>query len=81
MGRHSILPEDRDAVTPRLYLKSIPINSDGYDPNGTYFGNNRQTLYWCADIDLSIDFTLWARSRTHAKEVARYLLPNARFRR
>ena len=80
-GRPCILPDDRNAPTEKLYLRQVPVDSGGYDPKGAYFGHNRQTLYWCADSKLSVDFMLWAKSRAQAKETVRHLLPNARFRR
>ena len=82
LGRPTILPDDRDGFTEKLYLRHIPLDSGGYDPNGTYFGHSpRQKLYWCASADLSVDFMVWGRNRDHAKTAIGHLLPGARFLR
>lgn len=79
LGRPTVKDTPRD-FTGRLYLKRIPLNSGGYDPNGTYFGIGAP-LYWCAEPDGTIDFVFRARDRAEAIEIARQSYPNARIRR
>ena len=62
----------------KLYLRSVRLDSGGYDTNGTYFGHG-SPLFWLASDDGSIDRVFRAADRDLAKEYARDLYPNARF--
>lgn len=62
----------------KLYLRRVPLDSGGYDPNGTYFGAGTP-LYWAASEDCSVDFVLRAASRGDAKKAVLTRYPKARF--
>lgn len=62
----------------KMYLRLVPIDSGGYDPNGTYFGVG-EPIYWYASVDGSIDCTLRARNREKAKAEILESYPKARF--
>jgi hypothetical protein len=64
----------------RLTLRRVPLDSGGYDSNGTYFGHG-EPLYWCASDDGSIDFCVRATSREGAKQAVRKEIPGAKFYR
>ena len=80
MGRHSYHPEYEfpNPISVKLTLRKIPIDSGGYDPNGTYFGWGAP-LYWYANEEHGIDDMLRALSREDAKQQIRERYPNARF--
>lgn len=78
MGRSSrtqgdVLPDD-----PPLYLQHCPIDSQGYDRGGAYWGLG-QRLYWCGNKDGDIDYFFRARNRKDAKAKVREDYPDARF--
>lgn len=64
----------------RIYVKRIRLNSGGYDKNGTYFGQGPPRLYWVANGDGSLDYTLRARDRTAAVEAVKERFPKAKVR-
>lgn len=74
LGRRTI--EGDRATDARIYLRKIPIDEGGYDPNGTYFGAG-QPLYWACTEDNAVDFVFRAASRQAALEHVRALYPNA----
>lgn len=64
----------------KLYLRVVPLDSGGYDRNGTYFGDSPGTrIYWYADADGEVDAVVRASSRVEAKRLVRTSYPNARF--
>ena len=77
LGRGSHHATDKDAPV-KLYLRRVPLDSGGYDKNGTYFGI-KKPLYWCADKDGDIDFVFHAYSREGAKDIVCETYKNARF--
>ncbi len=79
MGRPSRHASDMGA-SHKLTLRHVPLDSGGYDKNGTYFGTG-PNLYWCADESGEIDFVFRAHNREYAKERVRKDYPNARFYR
>jgi len=77
MGRSTIVGKYDGS---KLTLRKVPIDSGGYDPNGTYFGLGGR-MYWCASGDGEIDFMLRATSREDAKSTVRKYYPKAEFLR
>lgn len=66
-----------------LSLRKIPLDADGYDPAGTYFGRGAP-LYNVSGEDASgneVDFTIRAYDREHAREKALARYPNAKIRK
>jgi hypothetical protein len=63
-------------------LQSWPINSQGYDPDGCYWGIGPR-LYHCIppEIEGYEDWFLRARNREDAKVIVRAKWPNATFYR
>jgi hypothetical protein len=81
MGRHSYqLDDDLRSQPVKLVLQRVPLDSGGYDRNGTYFGHGGW-LYWYANEDCTIDDVLRARNREDAKLMIRQVYPRARFYR
>jgi len=65
----------------KLRLRRVYLNSGGYDPLGTYFGQGAP-LYWYASDDGRIDAMLRASDgRGGAKMQIRAFYPKARFYR
>lgn len=58
LGRSSVKDEPRD-YSGELVLRRIGIDSQGYDPNGTYFGTGAP-LFWCANAEGTIDYVFRA---------------------
>lgn len=78
LGRRTIdEPVEATFETP-LVLRRVPLDSGGYDANGTYFGYP-DNLYWVASSDGKIDRTLRANSRDEAKRKVRTWYPKAKF--
>lgn len=77
MGRCDYHADDCEAPV-KLYVRRIPLDSGGYDRNGTYFGTGNP-LYWIATADCSVDFVMRASNREQAKTLTLYTYPNARF--
>jgi hypothetical protein len=65
---------------PLVTLRLVPLDSGGYDREGTYFGIG-DPLYWAATDDGSYDRTFRASDREAAKGVVRETIPHARFYR
>jgi hypothetical protein len=63
-----------------LILRRVPLDSAGYDQNGTYFGRGAP-LYWFADDHGTIDEMIRALDREDAKNKILRQYPNARFYR
>jgi len=82
MGRRDET-EEAGKVT-RLHLQRVPINSQGYDPGGAYWGTG-QPLYVAFDTEADTEymqeifFRAWTRNE--AKEEAKRIFPNAKFYR
>jgi hypothetical protein len=74
MGRPTY--EGDPDTTERLYVRHVPL-SEGYDPNGTYFGCG-EPLYWIATKDCEVDRMIRAKGREDALQQARELYPNAK---
>lgn len=68
----------REAVTPKITLRQIRLDSGGYDSTGAYWGHH-QRLYWAASDDGEYDTTMRAVDRADAKAQVREVYPNARF--
>jgi len=77
LGRPAVVGEYDGS---KLTLRRVPIDSGGYDRNGTYFGIGER-MYWCASNDGEIDYVFRAASREDAKRIVREYYPNARFLR
>lgn len=76
LGRHDVhdASPEFDGV---LTLKRILI-VDGYDPNGTYYGDE-SPLYWYADDEGDIDAVTRAKDREDAKKIILKRYPKAKF--
>lgn len=61
LGRRTIDDAEASTFDEPLLLKRVPIDRDGYDPNGTYFGTG-ENLYWLASEDGKIDRVFRAKS-------------------
>jgi hypothetical protein len=75
LGRPTLMG-DYDGLP--LTLRLVVIDSDGYDPLGTYFGRG-QPLWWCASQNGAIDFVLRASDLEAAKAEVRSRVKGARF--
>lgn len=80
MGRHTYNEPGPGTFDKPLTLRKIPLDSGGYDPNGTYFGWG-EPIYWLASDDGKIDRVFRARTRAEAKAKALALYPTARLYR
>lgn len=82
LGRRDFEPKDfdRKSFNGKMVLRRIRINSDGYDVNGTYWGNGNP-LYWAASTDGEIEMTFRALSRDMARQQVLDRYPNAKFYR
>jgi len=82
LGRPTIEREEPSTYAGKLTVRKIGLTSGGYDKNGTYFGHSAvgQSLYWCANHEGTIDFTLRAFSRNHAIAIVRRRYPKAQYR-
>ena len=79
LGRPTVID---GSPSGRLYLRKVPLDAGGYDPNGTYFGaciHGVPPLYWYADAGGNIDAVLRANDRDDAKRQIRERIPGARF--
>lgn len=63
-----------------ITLICVPLDSGGYDKNGTYWGIGNP-LYWAASQDGNIDMTFRAIDRNDAKKHVRSKYPEAIFYR
>ena len=87
MGRGACHADDKKKPV-KLTLRKVALHQ-GYDSNGTYFGQpmwdhirNRWDcglLYWYADESGEIDNCIRAQNRADAKRVVRETYPQARF--
>ena len=77
MGRGSKHASDTSAEI-KFYLRYRPLNSGGYDANGTYFGHGGR-VYWYADAEGKVDATLRANNRAEAIAEIRTEYPRAKF--
>lgn len=78
MGRPSLVGSPDFAG--KLTLQRKPLDSGGYDQNGTYFGIGKP-IYWYASDDGTIDRVLRAADRIEAKEQILKMYPKATFYR
>lgn len=62
----------------KYWLKRIPLNSQGYDPAGRYFGIG-QPLYLYMDTEFGLGDHIRAWDREHAKELIKKKDPKAEF--
>jgi hypothetical protein len=65
---------------PKVTLRRVRIDSQGYDPEGAYFGINNP-IYWAATDDGAFDWVMNAATREEAKAQVRKVIPYARFSR
>jgi hypothetical protein len=65
LGRENIDSPDVNTFDRPFVLKRVPIDSSGYDPNGTYFGT-ADALYWLASEDGNVDLVFLAKCDTDA---------------
>ena len=88
MGRDEYGPSD-NSKPYKLHLMLVPIDGQGYDPGGAYWGIG-EPLYvaWKEDTAETIEeessdicFFMRAGSREKAKEIVRKTYRNARFYR
>ena len=68
------------AVSPKITLRRVRLDSGGYDPQGAYYGIGKP-LYWAADDSGEFDSTFRAADRAAAKAKVRQAYPHARFYR
>ena len=78
MGRHTG-PEFLDCDAGRIYLRSVPLDSGGYDQGGAYWGIG-DTLWETLDQDGN-GFIFRAPCRDAAKRHILETYPEARFYR
>ncbi len=76
LGRSEINTPDEETYTTPLILKHVPIDKQGYDPNGTYFGTGER-LYWLASDDGCIDRVFRAKDDAEALALAKAEHPGA----
>jgi hypothetical protein len=84
MGRPNVGPIDPDNPT-KWYLSRIPLNHQGYDSGGAYWGTGRP-LFWAlqsnpADGEAAEELFFRAVDRAAAKEHILSLNPNSKFLR
>jgi len=79
LGRPTIRDEPPE-YTGHLYLWHVRLDAGGYDKNGTYFGAG-QRLYWCSNMELTVDYMLRADDRASARELVLKDYPKAKVRR
>jgi hypothetical protein len=82
MGRPNAHPGDitaYDGLRPRIHLRRIPINGDGYDAGRAYWGLGQPLWAWCPP-EGGWSF-LRAATREAAKAAVREEAPDARFYR
>lgn len=70
--------EARLKASPKVTLRRVRLDPDGYDSEGAYWGIS-QPLYWAATDDGELDTTLRADDRDDAKAQVREIIPGARF--
>ena len=82
MGRPTFKAHDAE-FTGQIHIRRIRINSGGYDPIGTYFGDpgNGDALYWVATVDGKIDYVQWAPGRATVEAAVRERWPWAKVMR
>lgn len=78
MGRLSRTPDNIVPGDRPLYLRRVPLDIEGYDSGGTYWGLG-EPLYWCGNDSGEINYFFRARSRNAAKALVWDEYPNARF--
>lgn len=80
MGRRNGTSERLDVKL--LHVERVPINSQGYDPGGAYWGTGRP-LYvaWGEGPEYDAEYFVRAANRQEAKEAAAIVFPNAKFYR
>lgn len=68
------------AVSPKIALRRVRLDSGGYDECGAYWGIG-SPLYWAASDTPGVDFdsTFRADDRDDAKAIVRETFPHARF--
>lgn len=77
MGRRDIHNEATE-WEGKVYLRRVPLDSGGYDQNGTYFGSG-MPLWWYSNSEGTIDGVARAQSRRGAREEVLKTYPKARF--
>lgn len=77
MGRASSRPDVKPAA--KVYLKKMPIDRDGYDSGGSYWGIG-DPMFWASD-DADFELFTRAKNREDAKRIVREKHPEARFYR
>jgi len=83
LGRHSTPPDERTRVA--LYLRRVPLNADGYDSGGAYWGVRPagQSLWWYCSAEFEESFArgyLDAAGMADAKAKLRAMAPNVTFK-
>lgn len=77
LGRSDLTEPDEETFDAPFTLKRIPLDSGGYDPNGTYFGTG-EPLYWLASEDGTVDIVFRAINGMAARHHAEKLYPRAK---
>ena len=77
LGRYPYHLENKPAFSGRLFLMRIRLDVGGYDKNGTYWGHGR-TLYWCSNLENTVDFCFRADDHEAAKKVVLSMYPRAK---
>jgi len=78
LGRSTWNEPTEGSFAKPLVLRHVPLDSGGYDPNGTYFGHGER-LYWVASADGAIDYVIRAPNRQAARAAVLEEHPKARF--
>lgn len=85
LGRRNYLPEDRQAVTPKLLLHRLRFVDGDYDQGGAYWGYTPGTaIYRAACFDEAgsvVELFTRNTSREGAKLDVLEIIPHARFYR
>lgn len=78
LGRHTRNDPEPHTYRKEFTLNYVPLDFQGYDPLGTYFGDG-DPLYWVASQDSAIDRVFRAKNAADAMAHARALYPKAKF--
>lgn len=78
LGRHTRNDPEPHTYRKEFTLNYVPLDHQGYDPLGTYFGDG-DPLYWVASQDSAVDRVFRAKNAADAMAHARALYPKAKF--
>ena len=81
LGRGSYNADNPAEWTGKLYVSRVPLDSGGYDKNGTYYGWGGNPLYWVRDAEYEIDYVIRTYNRVFAVLETKVEYPKASFAR